>query len=84
MTIIKRTFLLIMLAVFLVACKSTPILNINDAAINTEASAKLKDITQSIIRAGNSLGWQMKKVTPGEINGTLLLNIMDFVERHSV
>ncbi|MBE9525569.1 MAG: hypothetical protein IME94_01220 [Proteobacteria bacterium] len=82
MTIVRRTFLLLLLAVFLVACKSAPILNINDAALNTDATMKLNDVTKSIIIAGNGLGWQMKKVKPGEINATLYLR--DHVARVKV
>ena len=82
MTIVKRTFILLILTVFLVACKSAPILNINDAALNTDSTMKLEDVTKSIIIAGNGLGWQMKKVKHGEINATLYLR--DHVARVNI
>lgn len=68
----KHIVILILLSLFLIGCRTSPIMNINEAPINN-SSATLDDITNGIIRAGNSLGWKMKKQSPGHIVGILHL-----------
>jgi len=68
----KHIVILILLSLFLIGCRTSPIMNINEAPINN-SSATLDDITNGIIRAGNSLGWQMRKQSPGHIVGILHL-----------
>lgn len=71
----KKIVVLILISLFLIGCRTTPILEITDTPINT-ASGKtpsLSLVTKEIIEAGIQLGWQMKKVTPGQIIGTLNL-----------
>ncbi len=71
----KKIAILILLSFFLIGCRTSPILEVTDAPINT-ASGKtpsLSLVTNEIIEAGIHLGWQMKKVTPGQIIGTLNL-----------
>ncbi len=53
--------LLASLLVLLTGCKATPVLNIEEAAIMTEAeNVSSKDIAEAIVRAGSGLGWVMK------------------------
>jgi hypothetical protein len=68
----KHIIILILISLFLIGCRTSPILNINDAPFNND-TATLEDVTNGIIRAGNSLGWQMRKQEPGHIVGTLHL-----------
>ena len=71
----KNIIMLIVLALFLIGCRTAPVMDIKDAPINT-ASGKppaLKVVTNEIIEAGVQLGWQMKKEKPGHIMGTLYL-----------
>ena len=63
-------------SVLLVAgCRTAPIHNVKDAPVNVPAgkTATLAGVEQAIVRAGNSLGWQMKVEKPGLIVGTLNL-----------
>ncbi len=73
MTILKNILLLSVLSLFLVACKSTPILNINNANFHTKDNIPIDNVTKGIIRAGTSLGWRMEEVKQGLIEGTLYL-----------
>lgn len=59
-------------SLLLIGCRTAPILNVNDAPIDN-TSATLDDVTKGIILAGNSLGWQMRKQSPGHIVGILHL-----------
>lgn len=52
----------------------TPVYNVSNAPISTSKSnPSLDEIGQIIVRAGASLGWQMKQTKPGHILGTLYL-----------
>lgn len=71
----KKIIILIVLSLFLIGCRTAPVMNVSDEPINT-ASGKapaLSVITNKIVQAGVQLGWQMKKVKPGQIIGTLHL-----------
>ena len=68
----KHIIVLILISLFLIGCRTSPVLNINDAPVNS-STATLEDVTNGIIRAGNGLGWQMRKQQPGHIVGTLHL-----------
>jgi len=58
----------------LLGCAGVPIHNVENAPVNaSKANYDLSDVTKSIIRAGTTLGWQMKEQTPGHIIGTLHL-----------
>jgi len=48
-----------------------PIYNIKDAPVGREATAE--QVKFAILRAGATLGWQMRQVRPSEIEGTLYL-----------
>ncbi len=73
MSIIKHVLLLIMLSLVLVACKSTPILNIDNDPFNAKSNITMDEVTAGIKRAGNGLGWRMAEKKPGLIEGTLFL-----------
>jgi hypothetical protein len=62
-------------ALLLVGCRTVPIHNVKDVPVNVPAgqTATLATVEQAIVRAGNSLGWQMKVEKPGLIVGTLNL-----------
>jgi len=57
------------------ACAPAPVLNISNAPVQTGSGQKasLDAVGKAIIRAGVTLGWQMKTVKPGNIVGTLNL-----------
>ena len=55
----------------LAGCRSAPVMNVVDAPVGVSRSAQ--QVEQAIVSAGNSLGWQMRPVGPGRIEGTLLL-----------
>ena len=71
----KKIIILMVLSLFLIGCRTASLMDISDAPINT-ASGKtpsLSLVTNEIIQAGMQLGWQMKKVKPGLVVGTLYL-----------
>ncbi|PKM42440.1 MAG: hypothetical protein CVV05_18660 [Gammaproteobacteria bacterium HGW-Gammaproteobacteria-1] len=76
----KKLFAIVLLAGLSLAiatgCRtSTPIYNVQDATIvtNSDKPATATDVKKAILRAGTSLGWNMKEEKPGHIIGTLHL-----------
>ena len=65
--------ILIGLSFVLAGCRTAPVMNIEDAPVTTNVKASVKDVRKAIIRAGATLGWQMKDIATGHIQGTLLL-----------
>lgn len=62
------------LGLLAVGCRANPVYNVQDAAIVTgKANASTDDIQKAILRAGGSLGWNMKPAGNGAILGTLTL-----------
>ncbi len=62
-------------AMTLTACSSVPILNVEQAAVTTANNRALTSdqVRSAIVRAGASLGWQMRDEAPGTLVGTLQL-----------
>ncbi len=71
----KTIVLLIILSMFLIGCRTSPLVEVTDAPITTGSgkTLNLSAVTHDIIQAGVGLGWQMKKVKPGYILATLFL-----------
>ena len=65
--------MLVLSAVMLAGCRTAPIYNVNDAAIPSGKQHSMQDIQSAIVRAGDKLGWVMRVVKPGEIEGRLAL-----------
>lgn len=65
---------LALLALFLVACKTQPVYNVNQAPVTTasEGQPTMEQVKQAIVRAGTSLGWRMEPQGDGLIVATLL------------
>jgi len=61
------------LAFMLIGCRSAPVMNVDSAAIQVSEKHTSKDIKKAIIRAGASLGWNMKSIKEGQMIGTLNL-----------
>jgi hypothetical protein len=51
----------------------TPIVNIQSAAIPPNPSATMENIGKAILRAGQTLGWQITPMGPGKAEGVLVL-----------
>jgi hypothetical protein len=52
----------------------SPVYNVSGAPIDTYGKpVTMTDVERAIIRAGLALGWQMRPVKPGHIQGTLNL-----------
>lgn len=65
---------LALLSLVLGGCKAAPVYNVQDAAVATgTTNAGMQDIQKAIIRAGASLGWNMKPAGAGSMIGTLHL-----------
>lgn len=68
----------VVIAVLAGACaanRTAPIRNVADAPVTVAPgkTATQADVERAILRAGIALGWQMKPVKPGLIEGTLAL-----------
>jgi hypothetical protein len=63
------------LVLLLVGCRaSVPVYNVTDAPVAaSKPNPTLEDVGKAILRAGGTLGWQMKETKPGQILGTLYL-----------
>jgi hypothetical protein len=57
----------------MIACRRSPIYNVNSATISTPKRLKLDEVREAIERAGHGLGWQMEPTGPGHMLGTLYL-----------
>jgi hypothetical protein len=57
----------------MVACRRSPIYNVNSATINVPKRLKPDQVRDAIVRAGEGLGWQMQPTGHGHIVGTLYL-----------
>lgn len=71
--VLKLLALASILTFLLTGCKSAPVYNVDSAAIAISAKHSSKDIKKAIIRAGATLGWEMKSVGKGHMIGTLHL-----------
>jgi hypothetical protein len=65
--------ILLVSAVLLTGCRTAPIYNVSDAAIPSGKQLSMKEVESAIMRAGEKLGWAMRPVKPGEIEGRLAL-----------
>lgn len=56
----------------LTACRTAPVLNIDNAAIpEGPTPLTMTEIEGAIVKAGTGLGWSMSLIKPGHIVGTL-------------
>jgi len=67
------TVILAVLLVTVVGCRSNPIRNVSSAPVMASGSYTLANVRDSIITAGQGLGWGMKEMKPGVILGTLFV-----------
>ena len=66
--------LLVPMLVIFSGCRSENIRNVeSQPLISSSESVKLDNVTKAIQRAGASLGWAMRVMKPGHIEGTLNL-----------
>jgi hypothetical protein len=65
----------VLVAAAAVGCSTAPIVNVNDAAVASPSGKPLShdQVRGAIVRAGASLGWQMKDEGPNMMVGTLQL-----------
>jgi hypothetical protein len=75
MTGLAKLAIILTLAVVptIVACRRSPIYNVNNAPISAPKRPTLDQVRGAIERAGHGLGWQMQPTRPGHIVGTLYL-----------
>lgn len=61
--------------VLLAGCRTSPVYNVYNAPVMVTGNKPYTagDVEQAIIRAGASLGWQVRKVKPGKLIGTLFI-----------
>ena len=63
------------LVLVIAACRVAPIYNVESSSFNSPQPLTLTQAGEAIQRAGTSLGWSVKEVRPGVMQGTL--NIRD-------
>ena len=72
-----RTIAVVLLAAslaFMGGCRTATIMNVKDAPVEvTGKQVTTDEVKQAILRAGATLGWQMKETEPRNIVGTLFL-----------
>ena len=75
MTSLGKSLIILTLALVsaVVACRKSPIYNVNNTPISAPKRPTLEQVRQAIERAGQGLGWQMQPTGPGHIVGTLYL-----------
>lgn len=58
-----------------VGCRTNPVYNVDGAPVvtNSTGGVSIDAVGKAIIRAGTSLGWQMKQLGSNDIVGTLAL-----------
>ncbi|BBA34550.1 putative lipoprotein [Methylocaldum marinum] len=61
--------------VLLAGCRTSPVYNVYNAPVMVTGTKPYTsgDVEKAIIRAGASLGWQIRKVAPGKLIGTLFI-----------
>ncbi|MBN1839261.1 MAG: hypothetical protein JW802_04365 [Campylobacterales bacterium] len=71
----KMLFIAALATLAFVGCTAAPVQNINNTAVamNSTNKATVQEVERAIIQAGGSLGWVMKKVNSGKIQGVLTL-----------
>jgi len=66
------TALMLIAALVLFGCRSTPIYNVSDAPVNTNTNEyTTENVKKAIIKAGVVAGWQIRVMEPGKLSGTL-------------
>ncbi len=69
-----KIFAIIFIAALLGACRTATILEVKDATVvSNAANLSKEDVRKAIVRAGGSLGWQLKDNGPDAMIGTLAL-----------
>jgi hypothetical protein len=70
----KTGGILVMAAALLLGgCMTQPIQNVQAPVTTTKQKPTMDEVRQAIVRAGSSLGWQIKPEKPGHLTGTLAL-----------
>jgi type IV pilus biogenesis protein CpaD/CtpE len=74
MTMSVKLAALVVVTAALAGC-AAPIMNVKEAPVTTASGRPLtnEQVRNAIVRAGSSLGWQMKDEGPGMLVGTLEL-----------
>jgi hypothetical protein len=69
-----KVFSIIFIAALLGACRTASVIEVRDATVVSNAQNLSKeDVRKAIMRAGGSLGWQLKDNGPDAMIGTLAL-----------
>ena len=73
--LIRALIVAALLAVAVAGCSSRPIMNVTaePVVVTPGKTATNDNVRDAILRAGSSLGWQMRPAAPGVIAGTISL-----------
>ena len=71
----KFGLMAVLLGFVFTGCRTSALQNVQDSSFVPMDTKKVNmdNVAKAIIRAGASLGWQMRKVADGQIEGTLYL-----------
>ena len=60
-----------LLALAVASCRSATVYNVDNASLNAPRTVTAAQVEAAIKRAGGSLGWHMKDIAPGHLEGRL-------------
>src|SRR5476649_1284875 len=74
MRMFKAVVCAVTIALFLAGCSThKPIYNITEAPVAASKPLDANQVKTAIVTAGGALGWRMREVSPGMLEGTLVL-----------
>jgi hypothetical protein len=74
MRIFKAVVYAVTVALFLAGCSThKPIYNVTEAPVAASKPLDANQVKTAIVTAGGALGWRMREVSPGMLEGTLVL-----------
>ena len=66
-----KIFLGALVILTLASCRTAPVYNVENMALDAPPTATLADVAGAIRQAGIGLGWSMKEIGPGHIEARL-------------
>src|SRR5262245_20344282 len=58
---------------FAAGCRIAPVMDVVEAPVEANKAVTAADVEKAIVRAGSGLGWRIRSVKPGLMEGTLNL-----------
>jgi hypothetical protein len=68
---VLKVFAIAFMMLAVASCRTATVYNVDNMSLNTPKSATTAQVEAAIKRAGASLGWHMKDIKPGHLEGRL-------------